>query len=322
MISETLRKGWIDHLNRERYGPRPKREYVWASSRRTCVRQMALDLSNPEDEEMPDPAGLERMTRGSEREMAVVARLMQIGPRCDPPFEVIEGQRRFEIKDRDGALLMTGRIDGRIKIGGRRPVFEVKSGRSFERATCLEDLDRGTWTRHTVDQILAYLYDAEEEEGLLILETAGLPTFLPVYLEPNLGRVESFLQDARVAIEAAKGNCPLPDYISTPDDCRRCPHLGKSCMPQIDYGAGAKVIVDEVLEAAAKMREVAATAAKSYRDADALLKRRLRGVTCAILGDFTVTGKWEKRGSNPKGAFKLNVQRSIVPSETEVASGS
>jgi len=321
MIAETLRKGWINHLNRERYGPRPKREYVWASSRRTCVRQMALDLSCPEDDEMPDPAGLERMTRGSEREASVVARLMQIGPRCDPPFEVLEGQRRFEIKDRDGALLMTGRIDGRIKIGGKRPVFEVKSGRSFERASCLEDLDRGVWTRHTVDQILAYLYDAEEEEGLLILETAGLPTFLPVYLEPNLGRVERFLQDSRVAIEAAKGNCPLPDYIATPDDCRRCSHLGKSCMPKLDYGAGARIIVDETLEAAAKSREATATASKAYRRADDLLKRRLRGVTLAVLGDFTVTGRWEKRGDNPKGAFKLSIQRAIAPPVTEVADG-
>lgn len=346
----NLEKAWAAHLGSLR-GPRRTGplDYVYASRRKSCVRAMALDLLHPEDSPEFPPAALERMERGKERESSVVARLMQIGPRMTPPWEVTEGQRRFEIKDRDGTVLIVGKIDGRLMIpdgegGYAKPVFEVKAGRSFENCRSVEDLDRGTWTRHTVDQLLAYLYAEAEPWGILILETAGLPTFIPVPLADHLERVEAFLKDAAVAVRVrraieAAGEDPiklaavdLPPFSSTPGDCRRCDHYGKSCDPQLDYGSGISVIQDETLEAAARVRERTADAARAHAKADKLLKDRLRGVEAALMGPFAIKGKWGKstkydvpadvkapyKVENPQGRFTLNVER-IAEDEPEDA---
>jgi len=82
---------------------------------------MSLDLLFPEDEQQPDPDALSRFARGIASEDAVVATLMQVGPRCDPPFRVAEGQRRIEVRDDDGTLLVTGKLDGRLSFGHGAP---------------------------------------------------------------------------------------------------------------------------------------------------------------------------------------------------------
>ncbi len=105
-LAKLLTDAWGDHLQSKRRGGVLTRTYLWASGRRECVRRMALDLIHPEDQEEFTLDTLERFERGNEREAAVVNRLFQIGPRASVPFQVIEGQRRFEIKDRDGVLLL------------------------------------------------------------------------------------------------------------------------------------------------------------------------------------------------------------------------
>ena len=323
----ALRDAWSSHLRSlHETGPRRQRDYVYASGRRDCVRRMALDLAHPEDEDaFPDDA-LERMERGKERELAIVARLYQIGPRCSSPFSVIEGQRYFEVKDRDGVLLIRGRIDGRLQFDRfTRPIFEIKSGQSFQNVERLEDLDRSPWTRHALDQLLAYIVAQGEPLGLFIVDRPGLPVFLPVILEEHLERAEGFLRDARKAVDAARG-AELPPFIQDIAECRRCPHFGKSCSPPaLDYGAGIKVISDPELEEAARIREANRTAAKAYESADAELKTALRGVESALLGPFAITGKWQRstkydvpkeikekyRQVDEKGKFVLQIERAI-----------
>ena len=324
----NLRSAWELHLRSERNGrPDGPRDYVYASRRRACVRAMALDLLHPDDEREPDSAAMERMKRGVERELAVVSRLMQIGPRCTPPYEVIEGQRRFELRDRDGSLLIVGKVDGRLQFrdGGttHKPVIEVKSGRSFERVGCIEDLDRSPWTRHALDQLLAYLYAESEPWGFFIFEGPGLPVFLRVDLEDHLGRVERFLANARAAVDHRFGRGPMPPQTQDRSECRRCPHFGRTCDPGLDYGDGVVVIDDPELVELAKEREQHEAAAKMFGHADKRLKEALRGVERGILDDFLITGKWGKstrynvpnevreqyKEIDPKGRFTLTIER-------------
>lgn len=332
---DNLRSAWTAHLRSER-GERngDPRDYVYASARRACVRRMALDLTNPDNEPAPDPDAMERMKRGIEREAAIVARLMQIGPRCTPPFSVTEGQRRFEIRDRDDTLLIVGKIDGRLRLSdGQKPVFECKSGRSFERVSRIEDLDDSYWTRHALDQLLSYLYDQNEPWGFFILERGGVPTFLRVDLEPYLERVEAFLRDARTAVDFRFGRGALPYQTEDPAECRRCPHFGRTCDPALDFGEGIRVIENEDLEEAAAVHVTNAAAAKAYNRAHEKLKASLRGVECALLGDFVVTGKWSKNTTyaipddvkakyktvDPKGKFGFKIQRVAETTETDEA---
>jgi hypothetical protein len=285
---------------------------------------MALDLLHPEDRGTIEPDSLERMRRGTEREASIVARLMQIGPRCSPPFEVIEGQKRFEIADRDGLVLISGKVDGRLRFSSKeRPVFEVKSGETFKRATCLEDLDYSPWTRHALDQLLSYLLSQGEPWGFFIIDRPGVPLFLRVNLEDHLGRAEGFLRDARTAVDARFGRVGMPAFTQDRADCRRCDHFKKSCTRPSDFGSGVQVITDAHLITLAEIREKNRAAAKEYEHADKELKGALRGVEEGLVGDFLVRGRWQKKTRveipddikakystvDPKGSFVINIDR-------------
>jgi hypothetical protein len=85
----------------------------------------------------------------------------------------------------------------------------------------------------------------------------------------------------------------LPAHIADRSACRRCPHAGKTCVPDTDYGSGAVTITDPSLLAVAHTREECAAAAAEYERADKTLKQALRGVECGILGDYVVRGRWQ-----------------------------
>ena len=331
----ALSTAWTKYLRSEREsGPRSARAYVYASGRRTCVRRMALDMAHPEDDSTFTDDSLERMQRGKEREHSIVARLHQIGPRCSPPFEVTEGQRAFEIKDRDGIILIRGKTDGRLRFDRTiKPIFEVKSGESFRNVERLEDLDHSPWTRHAPDQLLAYLLAESEPWGFLVIDRPGLPLFLRVNLEDHLDRAEGFLRDARRAIEAVHGG-EMPPFIQDVAECRRCPHLGKTCSPTtMSFGPGARFITDPNLIAAAETCEENEEARREYESARKRLKEGLEGVELGVLGPFLVEGKWVKRTNvvlpedvkrkyevvDPKGGgFRFTVERAL-PKEQAAA---
>jgi hypothetical protein len=328
----ALEKAWGKHLESDSHGPRSKRTYCYASGRRSCVRRMALDMMHPEDEPEAAVDALERMQKGKEREVSLIARLMQIGPRCSPSFEVIEGQGPVRIKDEDGLDLIHGKLDCRLDFGsGGRPPAEAKSGQMAARISSIEDMDRSPWTRSWPDQLLSYLYATNEPWGFFILERPGMPLFLPVRLEDHMDRVESFLVDARSAVLAAKGEAELPAFTDHLSDCRRCPHLNKSCTPPVlSAGPGLKVIEDLDLIALAETREENEEGYRAYGHADKGLKEALRGVEHGVLGPFEVSGKWGKSTRlempeelkkkyqvvDPEGKFTLKIERAFEKTET------
>lgn len=330
-ILQNLHGAWEADLIRQRRPRDPSSPIwqppnVWASRRRACTRAMALDMLHPEDDDSLTPGTLERFAQGSESESSVMARLGRIGPFCDPPFQVVEQQFRFEVNDRDGTKLISGKMDGRIRFqndGARIPV-EIKSGRTYDGCRTVEDLDRGVWSRSSVDQLLAYLLGAAEPWGfILVRRFSDLPQFIPVRLEEHLQRAEAFLQQAREAVDARHGRAQLPPFTEQIAECRRCPHFGKSCEPPLDYGAGMRVIADENLVMLAETREKLESAAKDYERADSALKESLRGVELGIMGPFQVTGKWSRntvyavpkeikeqyKKIDEKGRFTLKIER-------------
>jgi len=303
----AIESAWREHLKSSRRGGSSVRDYCYASARRDCVRAMALDLLHPEDMPVWTDDQLERFARGNERESAVVTRLLQIGPRCSPPFKVIEGQRRFEIRDRDGVLLIVGKIDGRLSFEGRteKPIFEVKSGDSYRRVETIDDLQRSPWTRRAADQLLSYLLAESEPVGLLVIDRPSIPKILEFRLEDHLDRAEGFLRDARAAIDARFGRAPLPPFHQDKSVCRRCDHCGKSCAPPIDFGPGLALVTDESLILAAESRLKHQAAAKEFDAADGELKRALKGVPEAIVGPYLVQGNWQARKKTGKDGITV-----------------
>jgi hypothetical protein len=323
-IAETLETAWREWLRAGRRSGAFTRTYLWASGRRDCLRRMALDLIHPEDQEEFTDDALARFKRGEEREQAVVASLFQIGPRSIPSFQVVGGQERFEIKDRDGTILITGKVDGRLQFSDRKaiPVFEVKSGQTVANVDSLEDLDRSHWTRHHLDQLLSYLLAKSEADGIFIIDRPGMPKFLDVHLEDHLHRAESFLTEARIAIDAKNGG-PLPDFHQDLSVCKFCPHLGKSCAPPLDYGAGLRIITDERLVQAAEVIAADQESSKRFDRADKALKEALRGIPQAIVGPLVVRGKAIAKTSydipeeikqqyaqrDPEGSWKITMEK-------------
>lgn len=291
----VVSEAWVGKLRADRNtgGARAARTYVYASGIKSCVRSMALDLTNPEDQAPFTDDALARMKKGEEREASIVAWLHQIGPRSSPPFKVIEGQRRFEIKDRDGQILIVGKVDCRLDFGGgRKPFVEVKSGESVRNVDSFEAFDRSPWTRHMPDQLLSYLFAENEPVGIFVLDRPGLPAFVTVRLDDHLERVERVLGNVRRAVDVKAIDAPLPPFITDAAECRRCHHFKKSCTPPIDYGPGVTMVTDPVLIEAAATRDRTRAAADEYEAADKRLKEALRGVEAAIVGDYMATGKW------------------------------
>jgi hypothetical protein len=301
----AIQQAWESDLLRGKRTERGSTPYrpvnVYASKRRKCVRAMALDMLHPEDDPFNQPIQFERMKQGQEAEAAVVARLHAAGPFCRPAFTIAEQQHRFEVKDRDGIVLITGKMDGRINFEShQRPPFEVKSGRTYEGRETVEDLDRDIWARAAVDQLLSYLYadDPKNYKGgdpwgfILCRRQSKMPALIRVNLLDHLDRVERFMKDARAAVDARHGRAGLPGFVNDPAECRRCPHMKKSCDPPLDFGPGTAVITDPELIVAAETRERNRYAHELYEAADKTLKESLRGIESGIVGDFAFSGKW------------------------------
>lgn len=312
---------WEEDLLRDQWTPRvDPLDYVYASQRRSCVRRMCLDLTHPGDRELPSTDALERMRKGQEREAMILSRLQRLGPMCKVPFEVVGGQTRYEIKDRDGRILAVGKNDGRLKFrDGTSPIFEVKAGVSVQRVETVEDFDNSPWTKHMPDQLLSYLLGEGEPLGFFILDRPGLPHLLPIKLEDHMDRAESFLRDARVAVDHRFDGTPLPEYTQDVSECRICDHFGKSCTPDLSFGEGVQIITDQVLIDAAKVFVETHEAALVNARVKKKLAGALRGCEYAVLGNVEATGKWtastkydvpveiknQYKVRNPQGKFGL-----------------
>ena len=116
---------------------------TWASGHRDCGRAMALDLTHPHERDPFTLDQMERMAEGDEMELAVTARLIQVGQRCIPPFQVTDLQKAFQIKGRSGRTIISGKIDGRLTFRGLGSlVFDVKRWLN-NRATTSAELMEG-----------------------------------------------------------------------------------------------------------------------------------------------------------------------------------
>ncbi len=336
---DCVREAWSKHLTTQFSEPPQvgdKRDRVAASARRICARQMALDLIHPEDREDFDTDSMERMIRGRERDRAVSARLTNIGEMSKPTFDVNLRQRKFLIHDRNntdgskGPVIVAGMVDGALEFDEpltarasriRRVPFEIKSGMAAARVSKESDLPQSRWTKHFIDQILMYIYAMNQQGlevpmGALVLEQPGLPLIIDVWLEDHLDRVESFLTDARAAVDVRYGRGDLPPYITDIEECWACTHFRKSCSPDVDYGPGVSVVTDPDVIELLDVRGNSHETSKLYTKTHDKLKMMFKGIKHVIAGDWEITGK-----KNKAGQVRLKFKRIADPIESEDNNG-
>lgn len=321
-VLDAFKKYIIEDTKR---GPSIPRSYLYASARRRCLRRSVLEATEPQWFYDFDTEAKTRMRRGSQRERDIVIDLKRAGRFSEPEFDIIGEQESVKIHDRNGRLIISGKIDGWIlwEDGSRWPL-EIKSWSPFltDRIEQFSDLYTNQWTWPGAHQLLAYLFAKPEPVGLLVLDRPGLPRLIEVRLEENLEQMEAFLEDAMTCVDHIEAGT-LPDYINDASECKRCPAFGSRCNPPIGSGPGAQILSDPELEAMLTRRHELEPAADEFSEIDKQVKAQLRGVELGIAGRFLVEGKWGKNTTypvpddikqkykkvDPKGKFTLTFTR-------------
>jgi hypothetical protein len=296
-LTDSITAGWKDFLKAK---PSAPHQYVYASAWRACTRRMVLDMTACDRLPAWQPEQLANFRRGEDRERDLLADLAKLGRNAPVPFRVIGQQERFELRDHKGRVAIVGKKDAELvfdvdRNGGETPPLqcplEVKAWHPniVARISTFDDLLLSPWTRAGAYQLLAYLYGFGRPLGFLLLDRNGLPLPLAVELEPHLAEMEDFLTRAEIALDHLERGS-LPDFTTDPQECRRCPFLGSTCNPALNYDA-AKVLADAELEAMLERRSMLESAADEYEVLDKQVKARLKGIDYGLCGPFLVEGK-------------------------------
>lgn len=303
-------------------GPLQPKDHLWASGWHPCRRNLYLQLTDPAPGFDPTTDGLQRMKRGREREHDLLRQLEDAGHESGL-FEIVARSERIEIADRDGVVLITGKVDAfLIPTGGKglRIPMELKSWpRLGESVEVFEDLDRSPFTRGAGYQLLSYLYGQKNPPpfGLLVLDRAGLPKLIEVPLLPNLERVESFLSDAREAIDArAAGEAPT--WYADKAECCRCRFYKKNCFPEIKAEAGVVVFTDEEIITDTARAVALKPSAQEYERLWKRLKETYKGVAQGIAGENFVRGEAKRRVMKAQPAKEAEPERVTEYWQTEI----
>ena len=313
-LARVLKDAWNHHLvaeNEKRGSWRPKN--VYASQSHPCVRNMALNMIDPEARPPLEANSLNRMLFGREVEDFVLRELNIAGKYSTPKFQVVGQQERIEIRDRNGRVVITGKKDFGVKFDGIQRVCpgEIKFGDAVVRIEELGDFEHGRWTRSMPKQLMSYMFGTGEPLGFLILPKLKGFHPIPVLLEDHLDKMEEFLTDATTAVDAKEAweaavesgaseedkQSVLPPFIDDKSECASCDHFNRSCFPDTDYGEGIQVLPESVgvdLDIMARTKE----AHREYEKAERNVSPKLKGIPQALAGEFIITGKWQ-RGSMP-----------------------
>ena len=308
-LAQSIEASWAEFVSTD-IRERTNRPYAYASDFHPCTRYHVLTRTDGDKLEPWDVESMARFRRGKDRERDLLNDLARVGRIHDPPFELVGGQERFELKDRYGRPAVVGKVDTRLQFGrdGLNAPAEIKawSRNLTSRIHTFEDLFFSKWTRKGAYQSLCYLLGSGEELAFLILDRPGIPRLIPVeFTDRNLDRAERFLAITELANDYVELG-DLPDYYPDPWECHDCPFYGGVCNPPMDYGGGSIVIEDPEFEA--ELDEYAALQKDGkrfnslHRKVAARLKRTK--VEKGLAGPHLIEGKWstETRNVEVEGA--------------------
>lgn len=297
---------------RSERGASDPRYHVYASSGHACPRQVALDLSNPENVDASFAEGSAvRLRYGVERERGIRRLLEDAAPFHDPPFEVSNFQSTVEVYEssvlsmtgpgfepdpvleHERVVVIRGKMELELYIRGQPPIVsEIKSGMA---ARAIRDVESGLgqhWGRHYLIQLGIYMACRSAPVGWLILDHPPSFRVVVVTWEEIRDVVAEFIEATKAAVRWRRQRGEIPPMLPRRDLCSRCPHNTVSCFPTLDFGEGVQMIFDDELEAAALERAVNESAHRRFERADKLVKDRTRGAELWVCGSVSGTGKW------------------------------
>jgi CRISPR/Cas system-associated exonuclease Cas4 (RecB family) len=276
-----------------------------ASSIGECDRELCHSIIDWQVKPLPDLELQARFDEGKEQHKKVHRELLEDG------FDVIEGEKSFEIKGRNGKVVCTGHIDGRISYNGIKPPFEIKSltPNLFNQINSLEDFNKWEWSRKYPRQMQLYLFGENEEQGIYILsDCLGHRKYFPVVLDYE--ETERILHRCEYVMACVEEGI-LPPFHKDYSVCRRCWAMGRVCAPDIKL-EGAQIIDDPEIEAELKRREELKELVKEFDALDKHIKDYFKEHADVLVGDFHITGKWNEKNLKPTEAKTIKYWQSKI----------
>lgn len=250
-----------------------------------CDREIYYQIVNWADRPPKDPEVQARLNEGIEEHKKARRELLEDG------FDVVEGERPFDLRGRNGQIIIVGHIDGKIREEGVRLPFEVKSlnPNMFAQINCIEDFNKYLWARKFPRQVQSYQFGENMEEGIFILsDCLGHKKYFPLQLDYD--QMEKILQRCEYVMDCVEKKTP-PPFHKDYSVCRRCWALGRVCAPDIQFKEGIEIIDDPGIELELKRREELKPSKEEYGALDKHVKDYFKNRPEVIVGDFHITGK-------------------------------
>lgn len=267
----------------------PKRAFT-CSDIHECDRYMIHSVLDWDKRELHD-AGLQAIfDAGNKEEENVKNRIgYELG------LEFVETQSPFEIKNRAGEIIASGKIDGKILWNKKAVPVEIKSmnENSFNMINTLDDFKKKPLYRKYLRQMQLYLYGNNQEAGLFIISNFRTEKIILVTLD--YGECEYILSRLERLWEMKKaGKYPAPEY--RPELCDRCP-FSSLCLTDVE-NKPADLINNEALEEMLERREQLIPSKKEYEELDEQIKATFKQIPHAFVGQsFEIVGKEQIRKS-------------------------
>lgn len=258
-----------------------------------------------------------RFEEGNEQERKLLIKLMSNG------FDIVNNQQRFEILDRNKRVILTGRIEGKVKYEGKYYPFEIKSMNPniYAGIDKLEDFQKYSHTARYPKQLMSYMFSENVDEGFfLITDCLGHFKIIPIKLDYDM--MEKEMQNCTLVMDHVENKEP-PEFTNNKALCRKCWACKVVCFPDMQFGEGVIVVDDEELSADLKRRDEIQGLSSEYDKLDKKIKDRVKSsYKHAIVGNFEIQVKTSPVNYKAQEARTIQVTKvSIDKIESEITAG-
>ncbi len=266
-----------------------------------CVRKGVYERTKWQEKKLWEPTTLMIFEQGNREERNVTEDLMNAG------WEIIEAQSASEVKGRDGEILCTLHIDGKIVFNindeNHFVPIEIKSmdPNIYRQMKSLEDFKKKPWTTAYLAQIQIYMFANNMDTALFILKNKSSGQIKTITVGLDYDLAEECLKICEEINNHVKNNT-VPDRIDNRDTCKDC-MFNHVCLPDMDFGEEIEVGDDPSFEGKLKdymeMVETKKTAEALYKKIlSPKMKATAKGGTLnMVIGNWHLTGKTDAKGT-------------------------
>lgn len=284
-----------------------------ASDLSDCRRYQVMRVIAWKVREPPDPRGMEIIEQGSVMEGPMIQQMRDEG------WEVVEDQVPISIervvKSGDRVPILTGRMDGKIRLGRELVPVDTKDTGEFnlQRINGEADLKSSMWTRKWWRQMQLYMEGSGAGRSVLILGFRGQR--LPVLVHHDQDATDEILRTCEWAVETIQllRNQEVDhttvdaallelavEYHTDFNVCRSCPFRDKACFPP----QPSRQTAQHRPELADMVRRLIETkpSANEYNKLYNTLKKETDGVEITIADNCVVEREQKTRNKKAKPA--------------------